>query len=78
MKTIPKSENHGKSFIKEYVLLAGVSSIFVVLHKGGEMSLIHCFENVHFGPIVDMDFHKFSIYCVSNSESKVSMLKVNE
>ncbi len=72
MKTIP----YGKD--KEYVLVSGVSSVFVVLHSAKEMNLIHCFENIHYGPIIDVLFHRFSIYFVSNLEPKVGLLSWNE
>lgn len=78
MKAIPKTEENRRDISKEYILVAGASSVFVVLHREMEMSLIHCFENIHFGPILDIYFYKFQIYCVSNCESKIVQLKVSK
>lgn len=75
---IPQAGKDASKNPKEYVLLAGVSSIFVLLHKSRSFTQIHCFENVHMGPISDLLFETFSIISVSSTEAKVVVIKANE
>ena len=71
-------EKSTKSQSQEYVLLAGVSSVFVLLHKGRSFTKIHCFDNIHIGPISDLLFETFSIISVSSTDAKVVIIKANE
>lgn len=76
MKVIEKIDENNPVESREYILVGGNQSIYIVLHTSEGMHIVHCYENIHFSSVSSIEMDRFYLYSACPFEDKLHMIKI--